>query len=115
MRSDLLHSILLIAVLLLPFYAIAWYLSDSIGLRFLIIFTGTMSAAYAVADVCIDGIIHRDQKGSDARVMAEKWHGNKKYRSAEDDDDKDEDSMTEEEEKAVSARYKPVPLRSALT
>ena len=48
--------------------AIAWYLSDSIYLRFVILFIGVMNALYAIWDIYLDGIKY-DTVNSDATLM----------------------------------------------
>jgi len=50
-------------LLLLILVALGWYFSDSIGLRFIILFVGTMSATYSLWDVYTDGVIHGEEGG----------------------------------------------------
>jgi hypothetical protein len=47
-----------------------WLLSDSIGLRYIIMFIGLFSAVYAVQDIYDDGVKHRHISGSDANAYA---------------------------------------------
>ncbi|RXK40288.1 hypothetical protein M231_02402 [Tremella mesenterica] len=44
---------------------VSWYLSDSIALRFVILFMGEMSALYAIWDIVLDGLRSGADAGSD--------------------------------------------------
>lgn len=66
--------ILFIAIILLAILFVAWYFSDSIALRFIILFLGVMSSLYAIVDVWVDGVVHKKDAGSDCRVFAEHYH-----------------------------------------
>lgn len=48
--------------------AVAWYLSDSIYLRFVILFIGVMNALYAIWDIFLDGIKYGTE-ASDVTLM----------------------------------------------
>jgi hypothetical protein len=54
--------------------AVAWYIADSIALRYLILFFGVMSATYAIWDVWTDGVVNGDEGGSDCAAMAELYN-----------------------------------------
>ena len=62
--SRMLLTNLLIATVI----AITWYLSDSIYLRFVILFIGVMNALYAIWDIFLDGIKYSTEQ-SDATLM----------------------------------------------
>jgi hypothetical protein len=72
------RSIAAVALCICTILALAWYVADSVALRFVILFCGTMAASYALADVYIDGFLHGREDGSDCRVFAEKFHSKPK-------------------------------------
>ena len=77
MQAYGLNRILAVNAIVVVIIGVAWYLSDSIGLRYVILFLGTMNALYALWDVVIDGVIHGKDTGSDASEMARLYNEKK--------------------------------------
>jgi hypothetical protein len=52
----------------------AWYLEDSLYLRFVILFLGNMNAWYAIFDIYLDGFKYENVQQSDATLMAQAFN-----------------------------------------
>jgi hypothetical protein len=52
----------------------AWYFDDSVYLRFVLIFLGTINALYAIFDIYLDGIKFAMIAQSDATLMAQQFN-----------------------------------------
>jgi hypothetical protein len=57
--------------------AVSWALYDSLYLRFVILFLGTINALYAIWDIYLDGIKYGKTVASDCTAMARKFNNNR--------------------------------------
>ncbi|ORX36020.1 peptidase M50B-like-domain-containing protein [Kockovaella imperatae] len=66
------EAIVLTNLIIGAIVAIAWFISDSLYLRFVILFIGVMNALYAIWDIFLDGIKYGTQT-SDVTLMVRVW------------------------------------------
>ena len=69
-RHDTDISIIFVTLVFLVAIIIAWYICDSIFLRYIILFMGVGSSTYAIWDIVTDGVLSPGDDGSDCSAMA---------------------------------------------
>jgi hypothetical protein len=76
------RRIILVNVVIGAVAGIAWYFDDSIYLRFVLIFLGTINALYAIFDIYLDGIKYAKIAQSDATLMAQQFNAQRDVRTS---------------------------------